>query len=181
MNMRTAKRLVLVFAALGLVLGTAACGGSDSASTTTAQSGLNPALPNDVNPIPYTMNMLAGMGNVQIVVTGITGNAYSTESAPERDIEVTLTFRNGALKPVKIQKDSFRVYTSDLNSVTPTNDPFTAEVPADTKMDVNLTFHVPKGLLAVGLVFDSDGYGDRVISGQFILNPDYKGIDSSDS
>ena len=179
--MRNAKRLVLVVATFGFVIGTAACSDSDSAATTTVQAGLNPALPNDINPIPYTMNMLAGMGNVQIVVTGITGNAYSTESAPEREIEVRLTFRNGALKPVKIQKESFRVYTSDLNSVTPTNDPFTAAIPANTKMDLALSFHLSKGLLAVGLVFDSDGYGDRVISGQFILNPDYKGIDSADS
>lgn len=158
-----------------------ACGDKDSDSPTTTQNtGLTPALPNDINAIPYTMNMLAGMGNVQIMVTGIQGNGYGVDNAPDRTVKVSILFRNGALTPVKINKDSFRVYTSDLNSVVPSNDPFTEIIPADTKINVVLDFPISEGLLAVGLVFDSQGYGDRVISGQFILNPDYKGISEAD-
>lgn len=163
----------------GMLLILPACSDSNTAeeTSTTVQKGLNPQLPGDINPIPYTMNMLAGMGNVQIMVKGLRGNAFTVEDAPARELEVTIQFRNGALTPVKIDRDSFRVYTSDLNSVTPSNDPFVEVMPADTTQTVTLSFPIAKGLLAVGLVFDSEGYGDRVISGQFILNPDYKGIE----
>lgn len=171
------RKLTIMLLSATLVLSSCGDSGDGDASTTTAQTGLNPQLPSDINPIPYAMNELAGMGNVQIIVTGIKGNAYTVDNAPARELEVTLTFRNGALKPVKIDKNSFRVYTSDLNSVTPTNDPFTSIMASDTKQTVKLSFPIAKGLLAVGLVFDSQGYGDRVISGQFILNPDYKGIE----
>jgi hypothetical protein len=177
-NSRISKRLLTAIAVSALFI--TSCSDDKSATTTTVQQGLNPSLPGDVNPIPYTMNMLAGMGNVQIMVTGIKGNAYNTDSAPAREVEVSIMFRNGALTPVKIDKDSFRVYTSDLNSVTPRNDPFTQIIPADTKIEVTLNFPIAEDLLAVGLVFDSDGYGERVISGQFILNPDYKGIETTD-
>lgn len=178
--MHKLRRAFAVGSILLSVFAMAACS-DDSASSVTTAKGLTPALPNDVNPIPYTMNMLAGMGNVQVMVTGIEGNAYGVADAPERDISIAITFRNAALTPVKINKDSFRIYTSDLNSVTPENDPFALEIPADTKIDISLKFHVAKGLLAVGLVFDSEGYGDRVISGQFIVNPEYTGIENTDS
>lgn len=173
------KSRLITLALTGLLVLAPACSdtGTSNETTTTLQKGLNPKLPGDINPIPYTMNMLAGMGNVQIMVTGLKGNAYTVDDAPARELEVTIQFRNGALTPVKIDKESFRVYTSDLNSVTPSNDPFTEIMPADTKQTVTLKFPIEKGLLAVGLVFDSEGYGDRVISGQFILNPDYKGIE----
>ena len=178
--MKMIRKIFAVAAIFGVVAVMSSCDSNSSASPTTVK-GLTPALPNDVNPIPYTMNMLAGMGNVQLMVTGIKGNAYGIDDAPERDITVAITFRNGALAPVKVDKESFRIYTSDLNSVTPTNDPFTADIPADTKVDVELTFHIAKQLLAVGLVFDSQGYGNRVMSGQFIVNPEYKGIENTDS
>ena len=177
--MKLIRTRIITAVVTGMLFALPACSDSNTIeeSTTSVQNGLNPKLPGDINAIPYTMNMLAGMGNVQIMVTGLRGNAYTVEDAPKRDLEVTLLFRNGALTPVKINKNSFRVYTSDLNSVTPTNDPFTEVIPADTKQTVTLRFPMAKGLLAVGLVFDSEGYGDRVISGQFILNPDYKGIE----
>lgn len=169
---------MIIGAFISLLVG--GCNDQPTATTTTVRQALNPALPVDINPIPYTMNMLAGMGNVQIMVAGVKGNAYNTDSAPSRELEVQIMFRNGALTPVKINKDSFRVYTSDLNSVTPVNDPFTEIIPSDTRFETTLKFPIGKGLLAVGLVFNSDGYGDRVMSGQFILNPEYKGIETTD-
>lgn len=169
-RVRSALQRITVIALAGALATLASCGSSSSSSTTIAEP--QPPLPPGINQIPYKYNEVAGLGNIQLAVATVTGNTPGVDDIEERDVVVNVMIRNGALTDVQVRPESFRVYTSDLHSVLPTNNPFTELYASDTRHTAQLVFRVGADLLAVALVFDAAGYGDRVFSGQFLLDPD---------
>lgn len=168
------KFLARTVACVALVISvgatTSACSSTSTPATTTILAP-NPPLPGDVNPTPFRYQELAALGNIQLAVANIKGNVANVDDKSEHDIVVTVLVRNGALTDMQVRPESFLLYTSDLRGVAPTNNPFTEPYKSDTRHTVDLVFHVDAKLLGVALVFNSQGYGDRVMSGQFLLDP----------
>lgn len=170
MKFRRAHARRFVAGVVALTITVAGCSTSSTPSTTAPRVPV-PELPGDINKIPFKFQELAALGNVQIVVTAVTNNSTKTDTARDRTVDVTLIIRNGAFTDLMVRPDSFRLYTSNLNSVLPANNPFTEAYKSNTRHTVTLSFPITGGLLGVALVFNSAGYGDRVMSGQFLLDP----------
>lgn len=170
MQIQVMTRRIATISIVGVLAMLAGCGSSSSSPTTIATP--QPPLPAGINQIPYKYNEVAALGNIQLAVATVTGNTPQVDDKAERDVVVNVMIRNGALTDVQLRPESFRVYTSDLRSVLPTNNPFTESYVSDSRHTAQLVFRVGPELLAVALVFDATGYGDRVFSGQFLLDPD---------
>jgi hypothetical protein len=165
--------LPLMFGALLVVAG---CSGDDAATTDSVpQIGVpDPALPSEVNAIPYVLGSVAGAGNVEVRV-----DLPDTPSDVGDDVfvlEVTVT--SGALEPFSIIPDMFRVYTVDGKSYTPEAVGTIAQFGTAT---LN-TGEAYTGLMAVTITTDSEpamfladftDIGDRFFAAAFSVDPEF--------
>ena len=145
--------------------------GSSAVTKSTVVVGApNPALPAEINPIPYKPGDLVALGNaeVRIGVPEQTGNVFS--------FEVSIT--SGSLASFAITSDMFRVYTVDGASYTPeaTN---SVEQFGNATIEPSQTY---TGTVTVTLAGDSEPAmfvvdmstsGERVMPGAWVFDPDF--------
>ena len=93
----------------GALLVVAGCSGDDAATTDSVpQIGApDPALPSEVNAIPYVLGSVAGAGNVEVRVD----LADTPSDVGDNVFVLEVTVTSGALEPFSITPDMFRVYT----------------------------------------------------------------------
>lgn len=128
----------------------------------------DPELPGDVVPIEFFVGDLAAVGNMKVIVEAF-------DRAADGRVTVAMAVENGALAPVVLTADSFRVYTSSGSSFLP-DQPVAralAGLPVESTEWARgtLTFSVPNELRPVALLFDGSGYGERVASALIVLEP----------
>jgi hypothetical protein len=150
----------------------AACSGSSegtsSAPSTVTVATPTPALPKDVNPRPYEIGDLAGLGDAQIRVVAVRDPDRTAGSRTEgRPVSVDVELRNGALGSVAFELSSFRLYDASGSSYVPDSEAF-GTLTSDQLVRRTLRFEVRRRAEVVALVFDGSRY-ERVNSGAFSL------------
>ena len=94
------------------------CSSDSSTSTTTTQVQFGtptPPIPAEVNGIPFTVGAVAAAGNAEIRMSLPTETPEALNDFYFLEVQVT----SGALEPISLRPDMFRVYTVDGMSYTP--------------------------------------------------------------
>ena len=168
------RGMLIALLAMTPILG-ASCGGDDTAapSTTLAQAGIpDPALPIDINTIPYKPGDLVALGNVSIQIdTPVT----ATDGTFSFKVKIT----SGALEPFTITSDMFRMYTVDGKS-------YLSESASGGQGFGNRTLQsreVYEGTFSVDIPTDSEpalfladlsSIGDRFMPGAWVFDPNFE-------
>jgi hypothetical protein len=176
------RGLVAAVAALALAL----CACSDSGDkadanpspTTASDIGEpDPPIPAGINPIPYDMQDLVALGNIQLVVYGVD----DMRDADPHVVEVDLEVRNRGLESIELRNDSFRVYELRGSSSTPQDDALSRTLASDERVREKVRFVLAERAEPLALVFNGASYGERVLSGAISLDPDYEEPPSGES
>lgn len=154
--------------------GGSAAGGTAPPSTVADDGSFTPepALPADVNAIPYVLGDLVALGNLSLQVAGVDDEGPVAGAEGTRRVTIELEVTNGALEPVRLDDDDLRVYVADGRSA-PAADLGTLgdDIASAATATEDLAFEIPASSPLMALVFDSSGHGDRVASGLIALDP----------
>ena len=163
------RRTLIALIALSPLFGVA-CSGDDAAAiptTTTAvtQVGLpDPALPIDINPIPYKPGELVALGNASIQI-----GVPTTSAENEFSFDVTVT--SGSFDPFTISPEMFRVYTIDGKSYTAQFGNHTLQ--SEEVYKETFSVKIPTNSEPAMFVADLGSIGDRYFPGAWIFDPNF--------
>jgi len=130
----------------------------------------DPALPAEVNAIPYKPGDLVALGNAEVTI--------GVPTQDDRDFRFDVTITSGALAPFTISSEMFRVYTVDGRSYLPESTP-------DIERFGNSTIQPGEsytGTVVVSLAGDSEPAmfvvdmspsGERVMPGAWVFDPEF--------
>lgn len=171
------NRLLACLVACALVAGCSDSDGSASADAPIVEAepedfAPDPALPADVNPVPYLIGDRVALGNLAIRVVEVRDPAGSATSTDLRSIEVDVEITNGALEPVSVDPGSLLVYVDTGVGTAPDGD-LGGPLASEETIEHTLRYEVPAASPLLALVFDGADYGDRVSSGLIALDPNF--------
>ena len=173
------RRLLPAAVAMALTVGACSSSSDDASapSTTAAVTGStvvvgapDPALPAEVNAIPYKPGDLVALGNAEVTI--------GVPTQDDRGFRFDVTITSGALAPFTISSEMFRVYTVDGRSYLPESTP-------DTEQFGNTTIQPGEsytGTVVVSLAGDSEPAmfvvdmspsGERVMPGAWVFDPEF--------
>jgi hypothetical protein len=169
------KRLTLVAFLILTPFFVVACSGGDGKTTTTTAAPQvgdpDPPLPIDINSIPYKPSDLVALGNASIQIdTPIT--------AEDGTFSFNVSITSGALEPISITPEMFRVYTLDgksyISDTTPSTEQF-GDRTLQSKEVYTGTFSVkiPTDSEPVMFLADLRPIGDRHFPGAWVFDPNF--------
>jgi hypothetical protein len=175
-------RFVALAAALLAVFTLSGCSDDEPVASTTTIAAFDPQppFPVDANAVPFAVGELAALGNVSARVVSVTDPYEDAEAdVSNRFVGVDVDVENGALEPVTLEASSFLAYDETGASHTPdesASDPsiFATPLASAATRSGTLVFEVPADTALLFLVFDGEAYGERVLDGIFVLDPDYE-------
>lgn len=169
------RRLALVALLMLTPLFAVACGGEDPMGTESspqAQVGQpDPALPMDINQIPYKPGERVALGNAEITI-GI-------PEFGENDIfSFNVSLTSGALESFSVMPEMFRVYTLDGKSYTPVT---VGEIPrfgshtlrSTESYSATLAVKITTGSEPALFVADLSSLGERFFPGAWVFDPNF--------
>ena len=131
--------------------------------------------PPGLNPLPYAIGDLVALRDLQIRVVRVNGSVKGTAGATgRRSVTVTVDLRNGALDPLSIPLDTFRLYDLTGTSYVPLG---TAPSPiaSGAMVRTDLRYSVPgDGTVPVLVVDGRVVRGAQVGSGLITLDPGWR-------
>ena len=162
-------RILLAVVSLTPLFGVA-CSGNDKASSSGStivapQVGIpDPALPIDINPIPYKPGELVALGNASIQI-GVPA------TSPDGTFSFDVTVTSGAFDPFTITPGMFRVYTIDGKSYTTQFGDYTLQ--SEEVYKETFTVKIPTESEPAMFVADLGSIGDRFFPGAWIFDPSF--------
>ncbi len=169
------KRLTLLALLIFTPFFVVACGSDDAKTTATTAApqvgNPDPPLPLDINSIPYKPSDLVALGNASIQIdTPIT--------AEDGTFSFNVSITSGALEPISITPEMFRVYTLDgksyISDTTPGIEQFGART-LQSKEVYTGTFSVkiPTDSEPAMFLADLRPIGDRHFPGAWVFDPNF--------
>ena len=168
------KRLTLIALLISMPLFAVACGGDEAKTTTTAAPQVgnpDPPLPIDINTTPYKPSDLVALGNASIQID-------TPVTAEDGTFSFNVSITSGALEPISITPEMFRVYTLDGKSYISETAPGTEQFGARTLQSLEVytgTFSVkiPTDSEPVMFLADLRPIGDRHFPGAWVFDPNF--------